>query len=305
MRRFGTLAVAVGSVVATCVWPAWGVPDRTITGTIRDFNGSFSSTSPFPATATGHPHFEIFTFTDFFAPSRIPSGFNIFFNPQIDVTEPGIVAATLGVDGKPVWVGGSGANPQAPFATTKTKVSGNNLVPETDDNVSRTRFNQWYNDTAGVNLSAPFNLTLTDADNDGVLTYSNADFFPIDNQLLGNEGRAHNQHFTIEFHDTLTYQPGQTFNFIGGDDLWVFINGQLVIDLGGVHRVLPAGVNLDALGLTPGNTYPIDIFYAERNTFGADIQIQTNIPLGAVPEPGTGLALAGAAAVLLGRFRRA
>jgi len=43
-----------------------------------------------------------------------------------------------------------------------------------------------------------------------------------------------------------------------------------VIDLGGVHAAETGSVVLDTLGLTVGNTYNLDTFYAERHTSGSD-----------------------------------
>ena len=150
-----------------------------------------------------------------------------------------------------------------------------------------TEFNQWFNDTAGVNLSDSLGITLNDdgvagdttPGGDGVFTYESNSFFPIDGQLLGNEGRDHNYHFTYELHTKFQFVPGQTFSFTGDDDLWVFINDQLVIDLGGVHTALTGSILLDSLGLTPGNIYDLDMFFAERHTTQSNFRITTNIPL--------------------------
>jgi fibro-slime domain-containing protein len=179
--------------------------------------------------------------------------------------DQGIVAARLGPDRKPVFAG----QPRSRNWTT-----------------TKENFDQWYRLDL-PNRSKVYSLTLTRNPGSNVYTFdSNTDplfqarggFFPIDNELAGNTpGYQHNYHFTYELHYEFTYQPGQVFKFRGDDDLWVFINHQLVIDLGGVHGALPAEVNLDTLGLTPGQTYPFDLFYAERHTTEANFRVETSI----------------------------
>lgn len=268
---------ALAAVAMTVPSMAYGVQ---LTGDIRDFKGSFTSTAPFTAVTGGHPHFEIFTFNGIFADNRFPAGYS---PTQINAKEPGIVGNTIGADRNPVWVGGS--NP-ALFPTTKTRVNaaGNNLEIETNDTVNAANFAQWYNDDP-ISMKQDLTLTLTDPDSDGVFTFANPEFFPIDGELFGNEGRDHNYHFTFEAHDTFTYQAGQSFTFTGDDDVWVFINDQLVIDLGGVHVALSETVDLDTLGLTVGEEYNFDFFFAERNTFASNFRIDTSIALGSTTQP--------------------
>ena len=68
-----------------------------------------------------------------------------------------------------------------------------------------------------------------------------------------------------------------SFNFSGDDDLWVFIDEKLVIDLGGAHAPMDASVELDTLGLVPGNEYPIDFFHAERAESQSNFHIETSL----------------------------
>jgi len=91
--------------------------------------------------------------------------------------------------------------------------------------------------------------------------------------------REANQHFCFESHAEFTYTPDQEFLFRGDDDIWVYINNKLVIDLGGSHLAAPGAVMLDTLGLGEGNLYPIDIFFCDRRTTMSNVRISTNISL--------------------------
>jgi fibro-slime domain-containing protein len=109
---------------------------------------------------------------------------------------------------------------------------------------------------------------------------SNA-FFPLDDAALGNQGRDHNFHFTTEVHTRFLYQGGETFRFTGDDDLWVFINNRLAIDLGGVHGAQSDEIDLDArageLRISTGNVYRLEFFHAERHTSESNFRVDTNL----------------------------
>ena len=147
---------------------------------------------------------------------------------------------------------------------------------------SETTFEEWYLDVPDVNIAIPVMLPLDDLGG-GMYRYQNDFFFPIDDMGWGMEGfwgtdsMIHNFHFTTEIHTRFTYEAGQIFSFQGDDDFWVFVDEQLVMDLGGVHPPLNRQVNMDDLGLTEGVTYDLDIFHAERHTDQSNFQVETSI----------------------------
>jgi fibro-slime domain-containing protein len=206
---------------------------------------------------------------------------------SVIASDPGIVATTLPASKDPTYTGIAG-NPTTHGAGP---------------------FDMWYGGPAvvGIDPGIPFSvpLTLTEtAPGSGIYSNDSSAYFPIDGLGYGNQGFGHNYHFTLETHTEFTYVAGQEFSFTGDDDVWVFINNELVIDLGGVHGPASATVDLDLLGLTVGETYDFDFYFAERHTVGSNLKITTSIALEENPEsvPEGGSTLPVFAAALLGLF---
>ena len=61
---------------------------------------------------------------------------------------------------------------------------------------------------------------------------------------VGQQGWYHDSWFTDEARYLFTHTGAFSLQFYGDDDMFIFINGKLVIDLGGVHQRLPGRVDV-------------------------------------------------------------
>jgi fibro-slime domain-containing protein len=297
-RRVLALAAASGVVLTASAVNAQSQPgtalpsEVTLTGIVRDMRAT---------TQGGHADFQ-----------RQPTaGFGHYM---------GMVSNSLDNEGKPVffstgrrvnsqWKDSQGRNrisPKPYLADMPGDVNGSVASTAGGALTNATNFSQWFRDIPGVTMSdtLPITLRLMQGTDKYVFDdkldngyQSLGGFFPINNDLYGNyQSTGKNFHFTYELATLFRFEEGQGkfFRFIGDDDVWVYVDGKLVIDLGGVHSAVEQTINVDRMGdampngwLKNGQVYSLCFFFAERHTTQSNFRIETNLSLKSVSAPTT------------------
>jgi fibro-slime domain-containing protein len=230
--------------------------------------------------------------------------FHIDFNGLGGTGVVNVVEAQLGDDGRPEYrcPGGDCAdNPGFLYHNGgDTRPNFNGAAP----------FAEWYDSSSPNNIEILRSLVLDRDELAGTYVFdATENFYPINGAgwlaLSGHEALAaggdcaNNVSFTSETHFWFEYQGGEQFEFIGDDDLWVFVNRKLAIDLGGLHESQTGTFVLDAdtdgagadtadgtaavttphvsearnLGLSVGGVYEVALFHAERNECGSNFKL--------------------------------
>ena len=135
--------------------------------------------------------------------------------------------------------------------------------------------------------------------NGNVLTTEGSDFYPLDNsRKLSYESSetAHNYFFGMRYDVPFKigdYVGPMNYEFTGDDDLWVLLDGELVLDLGGIHSAADGTVDIwKELGKTADQLTPkekeqehtLTVLYMERGAGESNCKMKFTLPSASIAE---------------------